>query len=280
MNNNILPESPRVIYEPHVYSTRELPFIFHEDRYFRPGPCNVHRNPELLRVVGGSGIIRNGDEVLEVGAGDLVVVEPYAVHQVLSDGGLHFYCLIPDLDFCIANGLNADGLSFPPRIRDEELLRRFDRIVAEYRNPSSFPEAGIRCAVLDIMLDLCRRYAVPRTAGREMEPSFGYIRKAMEYIKQNIGKKLTVDAIAASAGLSKYYFLRRFKETTGRTVMDYVNTLRCEYARELLQTGRYSVKQTAGLCGFENLSYFTNVFKKYTGLLPSSLKGAPESDSP
>ena len=280
MNNNILPKTPRVIYEPHVYGTREAPFIFHEDHYALPGPCNLHRNPELLRIVGGRGAVRNGDGVFEVGEGDLVVVEPYAVHQVLPDPELHLYCLIPDLDFCTVNGLNGEGLSFPSLLRDAELLRRFDRTVAEYRQESPFREAGIRCSVLELMLDLCRRYAAPRTDGPKIQPSFEYIRKATDYIKENIGRKLTVDAVAASAGLSKYYFLRRFKETTGLTVVDYVNTLRCEYAKELLQTGQYSVKQTAGLCGFENLSYFTNVFKKYTGLLPSALRGTSESASP
>lgn len=280
MNNNILPEAPRVIYEPHVSGGRRLPFIFHEDHNIRPGPCNVHRNPELLRVVGGKGFIRNGEEVLSVEAGDLVVVAPYAVHQVLPDPELRLYCLIPDLDFCTANGLNVETLSFPLLLRDDGLLRCFDRTVSEYRQTESFPEAGIRCSVLGLMLELCRRYAAPRIEEREMPPSFGYIRKAMEYIKQNVGKKLTVDAIAASAGLSKYYFLRRFKEITGLTVVDYVNTLRCELAKDLLRSGQYSVKQVAVLCGFENFSYFTNVFKKYTGLLPSSLKGAPESDTP
>ncbi len=278
MNNNILPETHRVIYEPHVYGTRELPFIFHEGRHTRPGTGNIHRNLEVLRILGGGGAIRNGDDLLTVSAGDLVMVNPYAVHQVLPDPELHQYCLIVDADFCIANGLNTDELSFQPIIREKELLRRFDRIVEEYRKTEAFSVAGIRCGVLELMLDLCRRYSEPRIGGAEMQASFEYIRKAMEYIKKNIGKKLTVDAIAGSAGLSKYYFLRRFKEITGLTVVDYVNTLRCEYAKELLRTGQYSVKQVAVSCGFENFSYFTNVFKGYTGVLPSALKKIPESE--
>jgi AraC-like DNA-binding protein/uncharacterized protein (DUF3820 family) len=85
------------------------------------------------------------------------------------------------------------------------------------------------------------------------------------YIKENLTKKLTLDEIAANVGLSKYYFLRQFKKITGYTVIDYVNIIRCEYAQELLRSEKYKVKEVALLCGFDNFSYFTNVYKKYTG---------------
>lgn len=91
-------------------------------------------------------------------------------------------------------------------------------------------------------------------------------------MKANFAQRLTSDEIAASAGLSKFHFLREFKRITGRTPTHYLNAIRCEYARSLLKSGRYSVKEAAFLCGFTNNSYFSSVFLKYTGMLPSQVQ--------
>ena len=55
------------------------------------------------------------------------------------------------------------------------------------------------------------------------------------------------------------------------TVLEYVNTVRCRHARELL-VGGASVKDAAIRSGFDNFSHFSSVFKKYTGVLPSEIK--------
>lgn len=49
----------------------------------------------------------------------------------------------------------------------------------------------------------------------------------------------------------------------------YLTQLRIEYAKELLITGRYSIGEIAEMCGFENVYYFSTVFKKHTGIPPS-----------
>ncbi len=277
MNNNILLDSSHAVYEPHVYADRELPFIFHKDIYLRGCPCNLHRNPELLLISSGTGKIRNGDEFLDVAAGDIVAITPYSLHHVVSGLKLEMYCLIVDTDFCASNRLNLDRITFPSLIRDETLRERYRRVISEYETAESFAVAGIRCAVLDLMLDLFRRFGQLGDPLSESRPSFEFVRKAMEYIKEHLGEKLTVSDIAANAGFSKFYFLRRFRECTGMTVVEYINTLRCESAKELLNSGQYSIKQTALACGFENFSYFSNVFKKYTGVLPSEYIKRPES---
>jgi predicted AAA+ superfamily ATPase len=88
------------------------------------------------------------------------------------------------------------------------------------------------------VLDLFRRFGQPCDHLAESRSSFEFVRKAMEYIKEHIGEKLTVSDIAANAGFSKFYFLRRFRESTGMTVVEYVNTLRCERAKEMLNSGQ------------------------------------------
>ena len=78
--------------------------------------------------------------------------------------------------------------------------------------------------------------------------------------------------IANAVGLSMYHFSREFKKASGYSVMQYVNMIRCEHAQQLLISGKYKIKEVALLCGFDNYSYFSNIYKSYMGVLPSEQK--------
>ena len=61
----------------------------------------------------------------------------------------------------------------------------------------------------------------------------------------------------------KSYIIRLFRKNTGHTPTEYVNSMRIEPAKDLLQTK--SITDAAFVCGFNNLSYFLKVFRQYTG---------------
>lgn len=270
MRNNILLKSANTIFEPHILSNQELPFIYHEDIVHGCGIANIHENLELLFFTAGSGFVKCDATTYPVQTGDVVVVNAYIAHQVIAKESVHCFCLIIDNDFCKYNSIDACKLQFSPFIQDPLLNEKMQHIMDECTAHKAFAYTGIKCAVLDLLLFLCRNYSCTRTEPFFIKDSaFEYVRLSIEYIKINIHKKLTVDEVAASVGLSKYYFLREFKKITGYTLTTYINIIRCEYAKELLSSGQYKVKEVASLCGFENDSYFSNVFKKHTGTLPS-----------
>ena len=73
-------------------------------------------------------------------------------------------------------------------------------------------------------------------------------------------------------GFSKHYICHSFKEITGYTIIEYLNILRCNNAKNLLLTGQYSISQCAEKSGFHNLSYFTRTYQKYMQELPSDTR--------
>lgn len=271
MNNTILPYSAHPVFEPHLPHDRKLPFIYHHDTVSDRMFANVHENIELLYVTEGSGTVTCDSTSYAVGPGDVIVVNSYVVHQTASNGLLRYFCLIIDRSFCTYHDIDPANLRFSPYIRDEELNTRIHRVIAECGKQQNFSHTGIKCAVLDVLLYVCRHHSCPETNHKAVPSTLKYICAAIHYIKTNLNQKLTVEDAAASAGLSKYYFLREFKTITGYTFTGYVNLIRCEYAKELLMSGHYTVKEAAHLSGFENDSYFTSVFRKCTGSLPSSL---------
>ena len=78
--------------------------------------------------------------------------------------------------------------------------------------------------------------------------------------------------LAECSGLSYSYFKKLFVEKHGCPPVKYINHLKIERACELLQAGKFSVSEVAELCGFENVYYFSNVFKKYKGVSPKNYK--------
>lgn len=269
MNNNILLKIPDAIFEPHISDNSELPFIFHFSRIYDNDIANFHENLELLYFKKGNAYVTYADKHILVTEGDIVVVNSYTPHKIFSEEGTERACLIIDNNFCKYHSIDVSQLIFTSHIHNEELNRYFDKIIDAYGKNNEFKHFEIHCAVLNLLLYLCINCSKKNLELSLKYYSCDYVLKSIEYIKQNLDKKITADAVAASVGLSKFHFLREFKKQTGFTLTHYINILRCEQAKKLLNTGKYSVKNTAILCGFDNFSYFTNVFKKYTNNLPS-----------
>lgn len=99
--------------------------------------------------------------------------------------------------------------------------------------------------------------------------------KCIDYIKQNYDQKISLDDIAVHVSLSRSYLSKLFKDETGYSLFSYVNHVRIEKSKQLLLDDQISLVDIAGLCGFEDQSYFTKVFKKETGVSPKRFRDNP-----
>ena len=92
--------------------------------------------------------------------------------------------------------------------------------------------------------------------------------KVAGYVKAHFAEKITLDDVAGYVALSKPYLSRIYKEETGESLSSYINRVRVEEAERLLLGSAVSLVEVSGLCGFEDQSYFTKVFKRQTGVSP------------
>jgi transcriptional regulator GlxA family with amidase domain len=76
----------------------------------------------------------------------------------------------------------------------------------------------------------------------------------------------------AASGLPERSLKRRFKAATGTTPINYVQNLRIEEAKRLLETGGASFEDIAGEVGYDNLAFFRRVFRSRTGLTPGQYR--------
>lgn len=94
------------------------------------------------------------------------------------------------------------------------------------------------------------------------------LKKALAVIETQYAGPITLDELADAAGMTPKYFCRFFSDMTGYTPINYLNYHRIEVAAFQMAAGRHSVTEIAYECGFNDLSYFIRVFKKYKGMTP------------
>jgi two-component system response regulator YesN len=95
---------------------------------------------------------------------------------------------------------------------------------------------------------------------------------ARDYIERNLSSELSIDLLADYLGISGSYFSLLFKQHFGETFVEYVTKQRIEMAKSLLALSDKSITQIGQMVGYAERRYFTRVFSKYAGMLPSEFR--------
>ena len=88
------------------------------------------------------------------------------------------------------------------------------------------------------------------------------------YMQAHPEQDITLPRVAAMVNLSPNYFSQLFKEETGMSFTEYLASIRLEYAKSLLRSGRMPLQEIVTRCGFSDTAYFCKFFKKRTGMSP------------
>lgn len=150
--------------------------------------------------------------------------------------------------------------------------------------------AGGGMAWWDLGVYLVERYAGAKVArelakafvidaGRTSQSPYGALQarryhsdaailKLQDWLDVNHTRPVTLQALAAFAGLTERSLIRRFKAATGDTPTGYLQILRIEAARQHLENSRVAVEVVTRLVGYEDVSSFSRLFRKHTGLAP------------
>lgn len=93
--------------------------------------------------------------------------------------------------------------------------------------------------------------------------------RVLDFMTSNLEKRLTLEQLAAEAGISKFHFARLFREATGSTPHAFLVRLRVDVAKGMLRTSDMQVAEVAAKCGFNGASHFSAAFAHHVGLSPS-----------
>ena len=99
-----------------------------------------------------------------------------------------------------------------------------------------------------------------------------YVNAVTDYINRNYALPLTLEELAKVVNMSKQGLISAFKRSIGKTPIEYLNLVRLQNSKELLKNTDNSVGEIAELCGFSNVYYFSNIFKKHIGISPNMFR--------
>lgn len=203
----------------------------------------------------------------------LFVIPPYTLHSCffsVCPGSLYVLKIsLPEMDYYCnlrhyleACGCGLQYLNFASSAQDGA-WRVFSALISR---------DGDLPYCLGQLMELCRLLAIHHTA-KPLDQSpvskhtLDPLKELIQWTQENFARKITLQEAAAKAGYSKYHFCNLFKTLTGSTYLQYLNTVRISHACFLLCQG-IPMQDVSNACGFENLSYFIQVFKRVLHTTP------------
>lgn len=98
------------------------------------------------------------------------------------------------------------------------------------------------------------------------------LKKVVQHIHNNLDKKLTLPELAELTGWNMYHFARMFKKYLHDSPYQYLQKVRIEHAKKLMEENKLNVAQVALELGFENHSHFSQTFRKMVGMSPDTFR--------
>lgn len=234
--------------------------------------ANWHEDLEIQLFTAGEGYLLICGEKYTVRENSIALVNSNLIHYTGTDSDITYYPIIIDFEFCKKVGIDCSMLTFETLIYSEKTIELVKEILSiYYTNEIPCKKAKFQAAVLNLLIDLAEHHTVSSNGSLSADKSFDQIKSAIRFISEHYSERLTLDIIAKNSFTDKFTLSKKFKALTGHTVVEYINSFRCERIKELIHQGIPS-GTAAVRCGFNNISFFIRTFKKYTGMLPSEYK--------
>ncbi len=258
-------------FEEYSSAVNGLPFVLHRDLertlYSYSKEQNWHEDLEIQLCISGKGTVFLNGEKYKFEKDDIIVANSNEIHYTGTDTKLTYSCLIISPSFCKQMGIDLNSQLFLPYIKSTKLKELFFQLCEMYSSDVLYKTAKLNEILLKILIELCENYSFVKESSVSTR-TVDKVKSAINYIRNNYNQHISLVDIAVGINTDKYALCRDFKRITGQTVVEYLNKYRCLRAAEYISSG-YSVSQSAYSCGFENLSFFTRVFKHHMGILPS-----------
>ncbi|MFK5881213.1 MAG: AraC family transcriptional regulator [Sulfurospirillum sp.] len=228
-------------YNKHFHSTYSISLI-------TKGSCNFQNN--RLRYNASKGMVR--------------VINPYEMHEIYSSSWEHINLVLSAyLVRLISKDFKDNRLYFKTIIQDSKLSLDLQNLYAK----KSFIDEEVKHIVKYMLLN----YSGSNQNADALHAEKFELQKAIEYIYQNANNKnLALDEIASFVGLSKYHFLRIFKQHFGLTPYKFIQNIKINNARRMLCSD-IPLSQIAQECGFYDQSHLIKSYKNFYGHTPSKI---------
>ena len=254
---------------------------------------NYHDYLEISYVIDGNGKFIIGNKKYPASKGDIFVINNVELHVAISGHNqkLNLICFYFMPELIYKPGDSEVNLKFldpfyyqrnnfshriPAKDIPDNIISLIYNIHETLKNKNNYYDIAAKTYLQEILLYLLNYYndkiSKSSTVYNQNLKDIERLREVFFLIINNYDKKIKLEKVAKAACMSTQYFCKFFKKVTGSTFKEYLISIRIDKAKELLLKNNLSVTEIAYRVGFENLSYFYRIFKRFTKLNPTSYR--------
>lgn len=245
---------------------------------------HFHEFDKVVLLISGNVDYAVEDQIYTLKPWQVLLIRHHTIHKAIIDkkepyeriiiymNRHYFDSLMPmaHLTACFdAAARSSRHLLLPDEAQRATLNKTLQEFESEQNKPDFGSQAMQDALMIQLLIYINRiSSAAPLKKSRSIDSK---IESVLSYINENLSRELTVDALAERVYLSKYHFMRLFKENTGATVHAYIRQKRLLYAARLIREGTNANKAAID-SGFSDYSAFHRAFRKSFGISPGDLK--------
>lgn len=239
----------------------------------------------IIQVIGGRVSVCIGTEVTDAAAGDFIFVPASLVYRVNAvDGSAVIRALVFDTAIVESDMENIDSeiyymfyVQSCTRIVTfksghpiyETLAYCMNEAYEEYISKDVCYRFPVKAHIYLLLSALLRYYSSSKNElDRMIYHNVIRLRPVIEYINEHYDEKIYIETLSDMITVSPDYFTKMFKDSIGKTPIDYINGIRINESLRLLSMTDTPINDIAEIIGFSNANYFHKIFKSYMNNSP------------
>ncbi|MDN4522975.1 AraC family transcriptional regulator [Fictibacillus fluitans] len=273
-----------------AFSFSIFPYTFKSNESIH---LHYHEFFELGYVMNGTGYHLYMDNIYPIKQGDVLLIEPGKLHGYQSDktDPLYVCNVLFQLPFLkdiadIQRNLSCfSNPGFAPLLGDRENINErlaltglehleisllIKKMMNEYQGKEAEYQLLIKAKFIELFTLLRRSTRSHEVDVRSTEVK--WMEEVCSYINMYYNDPLSLDKMSKVAGMSKSNFTSKFKQTIGKTFVEYRNEIRIKASCDLLRETDMKIINIANEVGFDDISHFIRTFKQLTRVTPSEYR--------
>lgn len=229
-------------------------------------------NSKIYYVKDGEICVEVKNRVLIAKRGDVILIPAGTKHSYhLTDmGHAEKYWFHFDLRIGQANYFDTIALPYIKHLGEEERLDALFETVVNTKAASPSESLLVSSSIMLIMSIYLEGINYIDSPNEDFDETD----KVITYIKKNYFEKFTLNRLSDIAKLTPNYFTKKFKEKVGHPPLKYINILRIERAKFLLEHTEKPINTVMEEVGFWDSAHFSKLFRTETGYSPSKFRKA------
>jgi len=250
-----------IVLEHHI---RSWPFSLMDSHF--------HDHYEIIYLVEGNVRYYYDNVFVDLVPGDFIVMRPNTVHQTATFNHNRTEQIVISFSSTYVSDIDHSVLDHhKAAIRAPELAYLCACLERELEQKDAIGEQ-LSARYLSALFLHLTWLAESRNAEKNQKDESSLVDGVQQYIAKNYCFDISLSVLAEHFSISESYLSKKFKQDVGLGLNEYINLTRIHNAERLLTTTEFPVTQISMLCGFNDSSYFTSMFKKIKGKTPSQFK--------